>query len=356
MKKTLAALLALMLLAALPSAVLAESTATPDLIVSARVVAKTEEALHAPASGELAPFTLRAGDAVQSGDTLFTIKPESVYADISGTIGAIYAGAGDIADAAVTRYGSVLTIEYENRHEIQANVSSGHKTVENRDLTAGMPVYLRSANGKNLADGRITSVDGRTFVVEIIGGDLVFTHEIKIYRDPSYDSDFLLGRASIRSVAPYAVSGSGTILSMNVKPGDEVSAGDLLFTYVPDVLDPDLRGKADATAITASQDAVIASIDVTQGASVQKGQAIGTIYPARQYQLKAQVEEGDITALTVGDTLSAVFEELSLEPISVTLASIAPLGTDEDISRYSVYFDFEVPEGVMLGMHATVQP
>ena len=89
---------------------------------------------------------------------------------------------------------------------------------------------------------------------------------------------------------------------------------------------------------------------------MQKGQALGTLYPAGQYQLEAKVEEGDILSLKVGDTLSAIFEELSLAPITVTLASISPLGTDEDISRYSVYFDFEVPEGVMPGMHATLQP
>lgn len=355
MKKILSTVLVLMMCVAMPLTVLAEASASKDLIVSAQVVAQAETAVKAPASGELAPFTVREGDAVKKGDTLFTIEPKSVYADIDGTIATVYARSGDIADAAVSRFGSVLAIERVDRTEIQGNVRTGYNSTENRTLYVGTPVYLRSANEKHFADGMITAVNGNSFTVSVIGGDLVFTQDVKIYREASYDSKTLLARASLSAIAPYAVSVSGTILSMNVKAGDAVKAGDLLFTYVPDALDPALRGKADATSAKAEQELIITAVNVTQGASVQKGQALCTVSAVGAYQLCAQVEEGDVTRLNVGDTLRAVFEEWQGEAVTVTVASISPLGTNEDTSRYKVYFDFDAPEGVLLGMHATVE-
>ena len=354
MKKGLSAVLALVLCVLMPLCAMAEEL--HDLIVSAQVVAQTELAVKAPAGGDLLPFTLREGDTVSAGDVLFAVEPKAVYADVDGTIAAIYANAGGSADGAVARFGSVLAIEYKDRYEIQGNTMRGYNAKENRNLYVGTQVYVRSANEKHFADGIITAVDGRNFTVAVIGGDLVFTENVKVYRTENYAEKALLSRGTLNTIAPYDVSASGTIVEMNVKAGDEVKIGDVLFTYVPDALEPALRGRADATAVKAEGDWIVASVSVTQGSSVQKGQALCTVYPAGQYQLLAKVEEGDIGKLKVGDTMNAAFEELGLAPIPVTVASILALGTEEDTSRYSVYFDFELPQGVALGMHATVQP
>ena len=190
----------------------------------------------------------------------------------------------------------------------------------------------------------------------VIGGDLVFTQNVLVYRTENYAEKSMISRGTLNTVAPYDVSASGTIVDMKVKAGDEVNVGDLLFTYVPDALETALRGKPDATVVRAEGDWVIAAVNVSQGSSVQKGQALCTVHPVGEYQLLAKVEEGDIGKLKVGDTMNAAFEELGLAPIPVTVASVLTLGTEEDISRYSVYFDFELPQGVVLGMHATVQP
>ena len=52
-----------------------------------------------------------------------------------------------------------------------------------------------------------------------------------------------------RQVQPYAISASGTLTDLAVRPGDEVHPGDYLFSYVPDVLGPALRGEANPTAV-----------------------------------------------------------------------------------------------------------
>ena len=359
MKRFLAGFI-LALLWMLPLGILAENLPddeiNPDgLIVSVRVIAPYEIALKAPASGNLAPFTLRAGDTVKAGDTVLTVEPQKVYAEVDGTVAAIYAQAGESADAAAERYGSVLVIERVDRYEVKANVRTGYNSTINRNPYVGTKVYLRSANEKNFADGLITAVDGRNITVAVIGGDLVFTEDVKIYRTPDYRNNSLLARSSLSVVAPATATASGTLISMDVKENDPVKAGDLLFTYVPDVLDPVRRGRPDATAVKAETDLVIADINVNQGAGVQEGQSLLIAYPAKEFQLSGQVEEADLKRLHPGDNVSVRFEELGLGPVEATLATIASLGSDEDPSQFRVYFDFVAPEGVTFGMHGTVE-
>ncbi len=351
-KQMIAALVALVL--ALGCAPAMAQTAADTLILSATVEGLDEVALKAPASGELAPFSLRVGDTLAQGDAAFVVEPVQVYSDIDGVVADVYAAPGDMADAAVTRFGAVLFIEYAERYEIRANTRTGYNNAQNRDVRVGAAVYLRSANEKHFADGRITAIDGNNFTVQVIGGDLVFTQDVKIYREPDYDNKTLLARATLSSVQPYAVTAGGTVVQMAVKPGDAVSAGDLLFTYVPDALDPDRRGKPDATSVKAEQALIVTEVDVAQGASVQKGQVLARGIPEGSYRLRAQVEEGDAQRVQPGDVLTVRFEEIDLRA-QATVQSVSPLGDGSDVSRYDVWLAFDAPKGVLPGMHATVE-
>lgn len=330
-------------------------TAGKDIIISAQVIAKEEWALKAPVSGNLLPHLLREGEAVPAGATLLDIQPKSVYADVEGTVAAVYAQPGDSADGAAVRFGSVIAIEHANRYEIHANYYTGYNSVANRTLLVGTPVYLLSVNEKHSAQGLITSVSGPNFTVAVMGGDLVFTERVKIYRDPSYEDKYRLARGDLSAVAPALASASGTILSIAVKPGDPVKPGDLLFTYVPDALEAERRYSPGTTRLIAPADLIVHQVLVSQGASVQKDQTLITAYPAGQYQLLGRVEEGDVGSLAQGDRVNVRFEELGLPPIPAVVASISLLGSEEDISSFAVYFDFEAPKGVWIGMHATVE-
>ncbi len=356
MKKWLTLLLTAALCAGLVCLPIAAFSESDDaLILSAVVRAGDATALKAPASGELAAFSVRAGDAVSSGEALFRVEPQRVYADLDGAVAAVYVAPGGIADAAVARYGAVLKLEYADRYEIAANTRTGYNSPENRDLRAGMPVYLRSANEKHFADGVILDVSGAAFTVQVIGGDLVYTQDVKVYREADYGNKALLARAALSSVPPYAVTASGTVTDVAVRAGDSVKAGDYLFSYVPDALDPERRGRADATAVIAGEDLIVSEVSVQQGASVQKGQTLALVYPAGRYELVAQAEEGDVGRIHAGDTMTVRFEELDLPPAEATVTSVSPLGAEAEVSKYTVYLDFEAPEGVWPGMHATVE-
>lgn len=345
-------LAALLALGCLTAASVAESD---TLLLTATVQGGAPVAIKAPATGELAPFTLRAGDVLCAGETAFTVMPQRVYADLDGTVADVYVQAGDIADAAVSRYGAALLIEHADRYQILSSNRSSANNAENRDLHVGLPVYLRSANEKHFANGRITWVEGSSFTVQVLGGDLVFTQDVKIYREPTYASNSLLARGRLSAVAPYAVAASGTVTEVAVKPGDAVKAGDYLFSFVPDALDPERRGDPEATAAKAEGDLLVTAVNVQAGASVQKGQPLLTAVPLGSYELCAQVEEGDVSAFHAGDVLTVRFEELGLPATEATVLSLSPLGSAGDVSKYEMRLGFEAPEGVWPGMHATLE-
>ena len=325
------------------------------LMFTATVEPARELALKAPASGELEPFTLKAGDVLAAGDVLFAIQPQTLYAEADGTVAAVYVAAGDAADGAMNRYGAAMRIDYTERYQFTGSVANSRNTVENRDLHVGTPVYFRSDDKEEFADGVITQVDGRSFTAQVIGGDLDFTERVDVYRLPEYTDASLLAEGRLTAIAPYSVAASGTVLSVNVKPGDTVKAGDPLLTYVPDALAPDLRTLAKATQVTADSACVVLSLSAQQGGSVQKGQPLATVCQLGDYQLVIHAEEGDIGRFAPGTVMQVTFEELDLPPVEATVTGTGVLGAAGDVSTYPVYLAFEAPEGVLLGMHATVE-
>lgn len=325
------------------------------MMFTATVEPIQELAVKAPASGELEPFSLKAGDVLAAGDTLFSIQPQTVYAEADGTVAAVYVAAGDAADGVMNRYGAAMHIDYADRYQYTGNVSNSRNTIENRDLHVGMPVYFRSDDKEEFADGMITHVDGRNFTAQVIGGDLDFTERVDVYRLPEYTEASLLSEGRLTAIAPYSVAATGTVLSVNVQPGDTVKAGDALLTYVPDLLAPDMRTLEKATRITADNGWVVLSLSAQQGGSVQKGQALATVCQLGDYQLVIQAEEGDISRFTPGTVMQVTFEELDMAPVQATVTGIGVLGAAGDVSTYPVYLSFEAPEGVLLGMHATVE-
>lgn len=351
MKRTVSLILSLMLICGCAAA----QTQQEQLIMTATVQSPRTVAIKAPATGELAGFALREGDVAAAGDVLFEVQPVHVYADADGVVADVYVAAGDIADAAVARFGAVMQIDHAQRYRIQASTLRGYDSVENRDLHVGTPVYLCSNNEKRTGEGVVTQVDGSNFTVHVLSGDLEYGKAVKIYRDEEYSDKMLLSRSVLSAAAPYAVSASGTVVQVAVQRGDIVRAGDHLFSYVPDSLDPQRRGAADALCAKADEALIITAVNVQQGAAVQKGQVLAMAVPMGQYELCAQAEEGDVGSIAVGDVFTVCFEELGLDGLTASVTAISPLGAQGDVSKYTVRLAFDAPQGVWPGMHATLE-
>ena len=262
-----------------------------------------------------------------------------------------------MASAGATRYGAVVYIDYQERWQLQGSTRTGTDRAENRDVHVGQQVWLRSNNEENFADGVITAADpSGAMTVQVIGGDLVYNHTVKVYRTPDYDYNALIARGTLSTIAPYAVSASGTIIDMAVSAGTTVEAGDYLFSYVPDEIDPERRGQPHATQARAEEDWIVTGINVQAGSSVQKGQTLLTAIRAGDYELVAQAEEGEVSSIAVGDMFTVTFEELNIAPVEASVTAISPLGTaGSDVSTYTVRLSFAVPHGVCPGMHATIE-
>ncbi len=364
MKKTTTLLFALLLALMLSCSALAEDTLPQEtaalnqlggLLFTATVEPARELAIKAPASGELDSFTLAAGDTVKAGQALFGIAPQTIYAEADGTVAAVYIAAGDAADGIMNRYGAVMHIDYAERYQFTGSVSNSRNTVENRDLHVGTPVYFRSGNKEHAAEGIITHVDGRSFTAQVLGGDLDFTERLEVFRDADYSEAARLSEGRLTAVAPYGVAASGTALQVLVKPGDIVKAGDALLTFVPDTLAPENRSLKAATQVAAPEDCVVLTVAAQQGGTVQKGQLLATVCAAGDYRLVINAEEGDVHRFTPGAKLIVTFEELELPPVEATVEYTGALGAGGDVSTYPVYLTFDAPEGVLLGMHATVE-
>ena len=349
MKRFAALLLALLMIC--PAAM------AQDVLVLTAVVEGSESVvLKAPASGELAPFTVRTGDVLSAGETVFSVEPVRVYADVEGTVGNVFVQPGSIADAAVSRYGAAVQVENASRYIIQANARTGNNNAENRDLHVGAPVYILSSDEEHSAEGVITSVSGLDFTIDVIGGDLVYNQDVKIYRVPEYGSRNRIARSSLSTAAPREYTASGTVLEVAVKRGDDVSPGDFLFSYVPDVLDPQRRGQKNAAAVQTDSSLIVQEVCVQEGASVQKGQVLLRAVRAGAYELVAQAEERDLPYISVDDVFTVRFEEIDLPALEATVASISHWGTEGgDVSSYAVRLQFTAPADVYPGMHAVIE-
>lgn len=343
-----AVLLSVCVAFAVPAMAKEESRA---LLLTGTVECLEVEAIKAPFSGAIKPFSLRAGDKVSTGDTLFEVETKTLYAPMAGTVGAVYAGDGDTASIVTQRYGALLAIDPVNRFIVQCNTRTGYDSANTRDVRVGTPVWLKTAEGdKRTGEGWIISVSGSTFTVEVTGGDLLFDDNVYVYNNAEMLNKQKLARGLVSAVAPVNVSGTGTVIKTMVSRGDTVKAGDPLLSYIPD----ELADGVPSGEIKAVKNGVVQSVQITQGAQASKDQVLAYVLLTDRMTLIGQVDEGDLGRIAVGDAATVTFEELSLEPVAATVRSISNLAAQGETASYEVVFDFDCPAGVAQGMHATI--
>lgn len=315
---------------------------------NASIVAPQTHKLTAPYAGTLLPFDLAAGDTVSAGEVLFTLDTTPVYAAQSGTAAAVFASEGDDAQGVLSRYGALAVIEPENALYIAADTRQAHDDDENRYVHAGETVYLKYNSEKGV--GRVTSVNGANYVVEILSGDFELDDTVRCFRDDNHDAESEIGRGKVMRYADSAVSAQGRIARVHVQPGDKVSVGDLLF----EVIDAQ-AAKGASPEVTAPADGAVTLLSVQSGAQVYRGMLLCEIADLSTLELSAEVDEIDIASIRVGDVLTYTLDAYAGETFSGTVTEIRPIGAKK---QNATYFDVRItlPEGKTLlpGMNATV--
>ena len=315
---------------------------------NATIVAPNSVKVTAPFSGTLKPFDLAQGDAVTAGDLLFTMDTTPIYAQADGKVTAVFAEKGDDASGVMNRYGALAVIEPENMYYIAANTQNAYDKEANRVLHAGETLYLKCGNEEG--EGRVTSVNGANYVVEILDGDFELNDTARCYRDSDHDYDSETGRGKVARYADTSVAAQGRIAAVHAQAGEMVRTGDVLFEVVDAVSEKDAP-----LTLTAQTDGAIAYMGTVSGAQVYRGQLLCEIADLSTLELSAQVDEIDLASVRVGDVLTFTLDAYAGETFSGTVTEIRPIGTAR---QNATYFDVRItlPTGKTLlpGMNGTV--
>jgi multidrug resistance efflux pump len=350
-KNILLAALCLMLCVALTGAALAETT------FDGTVVSSESVSVTAPFGGTVSSFRLREGDELSVGDVIAQVETTKVYAPADGVITGVFGVPGDAVDDVVSRLGAVLYIEPTHKYSISASIDHAYSASDNKYVNIGEVVYLvsyYSGNG-NTAVGIITAVNDTSYTVETTSGELLMGETVSIYRDADYATTSRIGRGTVSRTAEVAVSSGGSILYMHVNAGDTVTRGQLLYETVTGTLD---GLYATSNQIVSDVEGVVASVSVSSGSTINKGDTLLTVYPRDKMQVVIEIDEYDLANVHEGDSIGLEFnyDDTDSSACTGTVAMISHVSDSTDTSdvAYKAYIDFTPSDAIRLGMTVRV--
>lgn len=349
MKRLIATIAALML-ALMPAAALGDNT------FDGKVVAGEAISVTAPFGGTVASLSIRAGTQLSVGEPIAEIETGKVYATADGTVTGVFAQAGDGVENVVSRYGAVMYILPDNKYVITADIEKAYNSSDMKYVNIGETVYLRCvSDGDHTATGVITSASGTNYTVETTSGELIMEESVNIYRTPDYATKSRIGRGTVSRNPGLAMGGSGSILRLHVKDGDAVKRGELLYETVTG----SLNGLyATDNVILSDVNGVIASVGVTAGGNVTKGDTLLTVYPRESLQIETTIDEYDLATIAEGDKVSISFswDESNATKMEGVVSMISHISESSATGEaaYKAYIDFTPTDEVRLGMTVVV--
>lgn len=113
-----------------------------------------------------------------------------------------------------------------------------------------------------------------------------------------------------------------SVVSIAVRPGETVAAGDVLATL--DTIRPAPAGGEQRvrTTLTAPVDAVVAAVPTNAGASLLAGGPVVRLYEPDKLHFEIELPLNDTTELRIGQR--GLFSTEDVEPVAATLVSIEP--------------------------------
>lgn len=314
--------------------------------------------VYADIGGTVLSVDVKPGEAVNAGDAIATLKTTKVYAEESGIVSGVFAQPGDNTQTIAGKYGAVLYIDPESEYTISASIENAYDSADAKFVHPGEKVYLScySDDGDHEGEGRVTSVSGKDYIVEVTEGEFIVGERVNIYRTERHKSSSRIGRGELTRTTPTAVTGTGSIVSLAVADGDEVERGDLLFETVDGSFDGLYMS---GCAITAPVDGYVASISAQAGAQATEGTPIAEMYPKASMRIEAEVSESDLGSIAVGDPVSIELnwnrdDDVRYEGVVTMISAIASADASGDEATYTVYIDFTPDEHTRYGMNATI--
>ncbi len=314
------------------------------------VTASYTHEVYAASSAIVENVPIFVGDSVSGNDMVASLRTTKVYAEEDGTVCAVFGQEGVSADTVTENYGAAIYMEGSVLYTVAASTTNAYDSVDAKLVHAGETVYLRSrAEESRVGTGVITTIDGTDYQIKVLEGDFLIGENVNVYRSASYADEQRIGKGTVSRQAPVAVTGTGRIVSIAVKAGDEVKRGDLLMET--------LDGSGSTAVMQAGVGGVIAQLNVTQGASVAENDVVAVIWPDDAMQIEAVVNESDLAFISTGDSVMLRFDwnEDSGEMLSGTVQSISAMAdADSEDTVFTAYIAFEPNDAVRYGMNVTV--
>lgn len=297
-----------------------------------KTVAAWTETIQAQSGGILQELSLTAGQRINDGETLGSVKPTAVYARQDGTVARITATAGDAID------GTVLELSPESRFTVSCTAEEAYERADNQLVHCGETVYIRCINdGSHRGVGIITQITGSTYQVMATGGDFYNGETVRLYRKPGYPYLSLIGEGTVVASETEAYSASGAMIELHVQEGEQVERGQLLFTY----------GEENDLLLSSPCDGTLMEISVSVGDIVEKGQAVATLVPYEALRIEMQVNEEDLSTVSIGMDVSIIrADDPEEKPLSGVIEEISWMSENESYTVRILPESFNLPLGL----------
>lgn len=364
-KQILSGLILTLILILVCAPVLAEGTAEPAATAAPTVsgfsakgsiLAPTPVTIFAPMGGQVQDFSWASGDVVEADALAFTLNPTMVYAASDGVVTAVNAKAGDQASAVQAQYGALCYIERQDVWRVEASTSNAYNDPDNRDVRVGQVLRVQHGTGEDKVkgEGKVISVDGKDYVIEVPQGDFEVEDSVSVYLGTSKDNENRdkVGSGEVVRADALGAVGDGVVASVLVAEGQTVVRGQPLF-----ILDSASARYDDTQQVQPevrfAQSGIINQVLVSPGQFVQQGQAVMTLWPKDALESTLEVDELDIAKVRVGDVVRVNIDAYQKE-YSGTVTEICPVGQVVlDTTKYLVKVSLEKSDTLMIGMHVT---
>lgn len=297
-----------------------------------KTVAAWTETIQAKSGGIIQELSLTAGQRINEGETVGSMKPTAVYARQDGTVARITATAGDAID------GTVLELSPESRFTVSCTSEGAYERADNQLVHCGETVYIRCINdGSHRGVGIITQITGSTYQVMATGGEFYNGETVRLYRKPGYPYLSLIGEGTVVASETEAYTASGAMIELYVQEGEQVERGQLLFTY----------GEESDLLLSSPCDGILTEISTSVGDRVEKGQAVATFVPYEALRIEMQVNEEDLSTVSIGMDVSIIRADDPEEtPLSGVIEEISWMAENESYTVRILPESFDLPLGL----------
>ena len=293
---------------------------------------------QAPVAGVVASLNVRAGDNVQAGQTVATVRDNSTM-----TLKVPFAS----DDAAGFSVGQSAAVTLDNSFETltgKVTMVSAADTV----LTGNRIVRYVTISVSN--PGGLTDTQAATATINNCG---------------SSESTTLQYKAAVEVTA----SAGGTVSAINVKEGGKVSAGQAIVTFSSNAQNDQVQSASDnlrsaELTMKTTQDQMddytikspingtIVDKQYKAGDRVESGKSMCTIYDLSYLELIMNIDELDISQVKVGQSVEITAEAVEGKTFTGTITKVSVAGTTTNgTTSYPVTVRIDENESLWPGMN-----